>query len=79
MSWDGGRSSLFERLSDYAFRELMRDKPPRGSRPPSVIELERCPVCREWLPQRSKETGQCRACDAWIGPLVRNPLRTQEQ
>lgn len=72
MSWNGGRSSLIERLSDYAFHELMTDKLPR-SRPiePPEILLERCPVCREWMPQHSKETGQCRACDAWITPLMR--------
>ena len=67
----GGHSSLFERLSEDAFRDLMRDKPVAGPRVPPVILLEKCPVCAEWLPQGSREMGQCRACEAWISPLVR--------
>lgn len=63
--------SLLARLSNAEYQDLMADKRPSGPRPPSVIHLEHCPVCQEWLPQRSKETGQCRACDAWITPLLR--------
>lgn len=71
MSWNGDRSSMFERLSDYAFRELMTDKHPSGPRIPPVILLQRCPVCREWMPQHSREDGQCRACGAWFALLVK--------
>lgn len=64
-------SSLFERLSESAYRDLMTDKPAAGPRQPPVILLQRCPVCLEWLPQGSREDGQCRACGAWITPLVK--------
>ncbi|MFA6165373.1 MAG: hypothetical protein WC700_02070 [Gemmatimonadaceae bacterium] len=72
MARRGTRSSLLERLSESAFRDLMTDKrPSSGPRIPPVILLERCPVCREWMPEHSKRDGQCRACDAWLTPLLK--------
>ncbi len=63
---------LIERLSNAALRDLLYDKPASSiPRMPPLILLERCPVCHEWLPQGSKQAGQCRACDAWITPLVK--------
>ena len=66
------RSSLFERLSESAFRDLMSDRPvSTAARLPPVILLEKCPVCSQWLTQGAKAMGQCRSCESWIGVLVR--------
>lgn len=65
----GARSSLLERLSESAFRELMSDRSPPGPRYPPEILLQRCPVCLEWMPEHSKRDGQCRACGAWVGAV----------
>ncbi len=53
--------SLLAPLSDPDYEALMSDHP-TTVREPSVVHLTRCPICREYLTQRSKEAGACENC-----------------
>ena len=53
--------SLLSPLSDPDYEALMSD-PQTTVREPSVVHLTRCPICREYLTQRSKESGACENC-----------------
>lgn len=70
----GRRFNPLGTLSRHAVEQLLADTPAwvvRTERLPPVIRLVRCPVCKEWLTQRSREDRQCRACGAWDSAATR--------
>lgn len=73
--------SLIQRLSDAALADLLAPlRPPRTEpRAPSVIRLQRCEFCREYLAVGSREMGQCQACGTWFDAVrVTTPTITKE-
>ncbi len=53
--------SLLSPLSDPDYEALMSDPQPTV-REPSVVQLTKCRICREYLTQRSKAAGACETC-----------------
>lgn len=63
--------SLLSRLWNEEWADLMAPIPAPSQREPSVVLLQRCPVCAEWLTEGSQERGRCGACDVWLPEPVR--------
>ena len=53
--------SLLAPLSDPDYEDLMAESP-KVEREPPTVQLQWCPVCREWMREGSAEYGECVDC-----------------
>jgi len=58
--------SILAKLSAVELEELLAPIVVCGGTLAPTVALRRCDVCREWMPARSREHGQCGACGAFL-------------